>query len=133
MKKLLLTSDAFTNHRIGEEFLNLLNKKPGDTKVLFIPTASEYKLENGEEMFYVKESEKELIDLGILKENIFWLDVKNVEAAGDLSVYDVIYVCGGNTFYLLHKLKEIGFDKKIIELVESGKVYVGVSAGSVIA
>src|SRR3989344_8018960 len=133
MKKLLLTSSGFSNSKIGEEFLKLLDKNPTDVKVLFIPTASEYKLENGEEMFYVKESEKELIGLGISKENIFWLDVKDTPMAGDVQSYDVMYVCGGNTFYLMDKLRKTGFDKKITDFVNSGKVYVGVSAGSVIA
>jgi len=132
MKKLLLTSSGFSNSKIGEEFLKLLDKNPTDVKVLFIPTASEYKLENGEEMFYVKESEKELIGLGISKENIFWLDIKSIATAGDIHDYDVMYVCGGNTFYLMCHLKNTGFDKKIIEFVNAGKVYVGVSAGSVI-
>lgn len=158
VKKLLLTSAAFSNPKIGEEFLRLIPKKPSEVKVLFIPTASEYKLENDptsafgrtesafgetksakgfgeakDEMFYVKESEKELIGLGIPKENIFWLDIKNIPAAGDVNSYDVMYVCGGNTFYLMHQFKNTGFDKKVIEFTNSGKVYVGVSAGSVIA
>lgn len=47
MKKLLLTSAGFLNPKIGDEFLKLLSKNPKDIKVLFIPTASEYKLENG--------------------------------------------------------------------------------------
>lgn len=133
IKKLLLTSAAFVNPKIGQKFLELVGKNPQDIRVLFIPTASEYKLDNGEGMFYVKESEKELINMGMLKENIFWFDIKNISTVGELSNYDVIYVCGGNTFYLMYYLKNTGFDKKIIELVNAGKVYVGVSAGSVIA
>ena len=133
MIKLLLTSDGFVNPKIAQEFLKLLDKNPADVKVLFIPTAAEYKFENKEEMFYVKESEKELIvDLGIKKENIFWLDISNIPVAGDLDSYDVIYVCGGNTFYMADKFKKAGFDKKLIDLINSGKVYVGVSAGSYI-
>ena len=42
----------------------------------------------------------------------------------------MIYVCGGNTFYLLYKIQESGFDKIIKQFVESGKLYFGVSAGS---
>lgn len=133
MKKLLLTSAGFSNPKIGDEFLKLVHKKPADIKVLFIPTASEYKSENEKEMFYVKESEKELIDLGIEKEHIVWFDINDISAAGDLNKYDVIYVCGGNTFYLADKFKKTGFDKKLTELINAGKVYVGVSAGSVIA
>ena len=129
MKKLLLTSTGFTNTKLADRFLALLGKAPADTRVFFIPTASRTE----HEMFYVRESESELIQLGIPKENIVWLDINNVAAVGDLSRFDVIYACGGNTFFLMQKLREAGLDKKIVDLANQGKVYVGVSAGSVIA
>lgn len=129
MKKLLLTSTGFVNPKIGERFLSLLIKKPSETRVLFIPTASRTE----DEVKYVRESEDELIQAGISKESIIWLDINNVSAAGNINRFDVIYVCGGNTFFLMQKLRETGLDKKIIELVRKGVVYVGASAGSVIA
>lgn len=129
MKKLLLTSTGFLNPKVGDRFLALLDKKPSETRVFFVPTAS--RSEN--ELKYVKVNESELIEVGIPKENVVWLDINNVSAAGDLNRFDVIYVCGGNTFFLMQKLKETGLDKKIVELVGHGKVYVGASAGSVIA
>ncbi len=125
MKKLLLTSNGFVNPKIGQEFLVMVGKNPVGIKILFVTTAS--RLE--EEKFYVRESEKELIDLGIPKENISWVEsLENVEVGN----YDTVYVCGGNTFYLMHEMRRTGFSKKIIEFVSSGKVYVGVSAGSVV-
>jgi len=125
MKKLLLTSDGFVNPKIRQRFLELVGKNPKDIKVLFIPTAS-----RGEhEMSYVYESEKELIETGIPKENTVWAQsLKNIKTAD----YDAMYVCGGNTFYLMNEIKKTGFDKKIIDFINSGKVYVGVSAGSII-
>ncbi len=39
---------------------------------------------------------------------------------------------GGNTFFLLQELKKTGADKVIIEQIESGKLYIGESAGSMI-
>ncbi|PKM92451.1 MAG: hypothetical protein CVU81_00415 [Euryarchaeota archaeon HGW-Euryarchaeota-1] len=44
----------------------------------------------------------------------------------------MIYVCGGNTFYLLNQVRETGFDKIITQFLDERKVYVGVSAGSII-
>lgn len=128
MKKLLLTSDGFANSKIGKRFLELIGKNPKDIKVIFIPTASETE----EEVSYVYKSEKELTDLDIPKENIFWLNMKNIPLAGEIQSYDVMYVCGGNTFHLLNEIRNTGFDKKIIEFINSDKIYVGVSAGSII-
>lgn len=125
MKKILLTSSGFTNQNIGKRFLELVGKSPKDIKVLFVPTAS--KTEH--EMSYVYESEKELIDLGIPKENIVWAnDLEGIKADD----FNVMYVCGGNTFYLLDQIRKTGFDKKIIDFVNKSNVYVGVSAGSII-
>ncbi len=129
MKKLLLTSTGFTNPKLGERFLHLLQKDPSVTRVLFVPTASRTE----HEMKYVYESEDELVQLGIPKENIVWFDYRNPTAVRDVDRFDVVYVCGGNTFFLSEKLKKTGMDKKIVDLVRQGKVYVGVSAGSVIA
>lgn len=127
--KLLLTSTGFLNPKVGERFLSLLGKKPSETKVFFVPTASRTE----RELSYVKLAERELIQLGIPKENIIWLNIDNVSATGDFDRFDVIYVCGGNTFFLMQKLRETGLDEKIIELVRKGRLYVGASAGSVIA
>ncbi|MBU1255392.1 Type 1 glutamine amidotransferase-like domain-containing protein [Patescibacteria group bacterium] len=44
-----------------------------------------------------------------------------------------MYVCGGNTYYILKRFRETGLDKIVIELVNQGKIYIGVSAGSVMA
>ena len=50
----------------------------------------------------------------------------------DLSKYDVIYVCGGNTFKLMKFAREMNFDKEIELLLKRGGAYIGVSAGSLI-
>lgn len=52
----------------------------------------------------------------------------------DLSSTDFIFVSGGNTFYCLEKAKASGFVQVIRDLVlNQGKVYIGSSAGSLIA
>ena len=123
MKKLLLTSTGFENPNLSKEFLRLVKKSPAEIKVLFIPIAAKTK----EELKYVKESKKELINLGIKK---------IIEAKKRINYkkdFDAIYICGGNTFYLLHRIRELGFDRLIKRLVKEGKIYIGVSAGSIIA
>ena len=49
-----------------------------------------------------------------------------------LKTYDVIWVNGGDTFYLLYWVKKSGFDKILPRLLEEGKTYVGLSAGSIL-
>lgn len=46
---------------------------------------------------------------------------------------DVIWLGGGNTFYLRWILKETGADNIIRDLVDKGKIYAGWSAGAVVA
>lgn len=46
---------------------------------------------------------------------------------------DVIFVAGGNTFYLMQEMKRTGADKLIINEVKKGKFYVGESAGAIVA
>lgn len=46
---------------------------------------------------------------------------------------DIIFVAGGNTLYLLSKSIDSGFKDLVKELVGKGKIYVGSSAGSILA
>ena len=135
MKKLLLTSAGFFNKKISDEFLKLIDKPTSKTKVIFVPTASKSEdgYEQSEVWQYVKESRTELIKTGIKEKNIKTLDLDHKIRYKEIAGFDIIYVCGGNTFYLLSKAKESGFDTIIKEYVENGGVYVGVSAGSILA
>lgn len=54
------------------------------------------------------------------------------EIEDKLNNSDAIYICGGNTFFLIQELKKKGADQIIINLVKDGKIYIGESAGSVI-
>jgi len=56
--KLLLTSTSFTNRELAKRFLEKLEKKPEECRVLMVA----YTL-NNEEQFYVDQSEKEMIEL----------------------------------------------------------------------
>jgi peptidase E len=128
MKKLLLTSAGFLNPKTGQKFLELVGKPAEQIKIIFVPTAS--RIEH--ELKYVRISKKELFDLGIKRENFKVLDITRKIPYSEVSNFDAMYVCGGNTFYLLAKVREYGFDKVIKQFVEEGKVYVGVSAGSIL-
>jgi len=127
---LLLTS-AGIHEGFKDIFLSLLPKLPQDIKVAYIITAS-----FGEEgdKSWVNNAKKQLAALGI--SNIEDLDIRGKSREGLLNILstkDIILVNGGNTFYLLRYVRESGFDKVIKQLVNEGKLYIGVSAGSYIA
>ncbi|WEV64621.1 Type 1 glutamine amidotransferase-like domain-containing protein [Bifidobacterium sp. ESL0732] len=50
-----------------------------------------------------------------------------------LSTCNIIWVGGGNSFFLLHELNRSKAAEIIVEEVAKGKTYVGVSAGAVVA
>lgn len=127
--KLLLTSAGFQNPAIGKKFLSLLDKPVENVKILFIPTASRI----SEELFYVEKSKEELVKLGINISNITIFDINKVPSVNETLENDVMYVCGGNTYYLSYKMKETGYETSLKKFVKSGKLYVGVSAGSILA
>ncbi len=130
MRRLLLTSQGI-QPELEDVFLGQLGESPEKKKVSFITTAA-----RGEEEYYPKWMEiykKQLEGCGI--KNIEEFDLTNKtphDTRLALSDKDIIFVNGGNTFYLLHWARKSGFDKLLPELLEEGKFYVGVSAGSYI-
>jgi dipeptidase E len=125
--KLFLTS-AGLPPETTEEFLKLLNKKPEETKICFITTASHPE----ENKWYVEKDRERLSELGF---KITELDLKkeNENSLRDkLKNFDVIFVEGGNTFYLLKYVRESGFDEALKLFLERGGIYLGVSAGTIV-
>jgi len=126
MKKLFLTSVAY---KVLDKFVELLDCPPSKLTVAFIPTAADVY----ENKSFVDDDRNKLLELGfkILDVNI---NGKTKEILQEqLKDVDIIFVAGGNTFYLLEKTIASGFDKIVKNLVENGKYYIGSSAGSVLA
>lgn len=129
--KLFLTS-AGLSPETTEAFLKLLNKKPEETKVCFIATASYAKHPKGD-AFYVKEDRRRLSELGFKMITELDLRKEKEESLRDkLRDFDVIFVSGGNTFYLLKYVRTSGFNKVLKAFLDKGGIYVGESAGSII-
>lgn len=129
MKNILLTSTGLEHKVVADKFLSIIPKDANELKILFIPTASRTE----EEMFFVRKSLNELLQVGINNNNVTWFDPDDVSTHLDSTEIDCVYVCGGNTFYLLKKLRESGYLAKIQKWVNEGMLYIGASAGSVIA
>ena len=63
------------------------------------------------------------------------LDLKNKtkeEIYESLALADILLVAGGDTFYLMEKLKESGADRAIKNFINRGGIYIGSSAGSIV-
>lgn len=107
-----------------------LPKPPQELKVLFIPTAAETYPKNDRPWF--DEDKKSFTDLGFKIEDFDLKDKAEDEVKNAVLSTDIIFVSGGNTFYLLEHVKKTGFDKVLKELNNSDKIYIGSSAGSII-
>lgn len=97
-------------------------------KAAFIPTAAD--------MYDTKPwmdvDRQALVDLGMEVEDC---DIKNKtedELYDFLKTKDIIFVSGGNTFYLLYHANQSGFGQALARLLGEGKIYIGSSAGSVL-
>ena len=126
-KTLLLTSSGLD---IRADILKLLQKPSYNTSVAFIATAAKPE----ENQDYVKK------DLQIMRDDMGF-NVEEIDIEGKreadlmrmLEVKDIIFVEGGNTFYLLKAMQDCNFKKVIRTLLKRGIVYIGVSAGSIVA
>lgn len=125
--KLFLASLASTTLDLA---IPLLPSPPSNLKLAFIPTAVDPYI--GSDISWFTADHDKLVDMGF---NVTDYDIKNKNTKtlrNELSKYDVIFVAGGNSFYLLNEIKKSGFDIVIEELINHGIVYIGASAGSCI-
>jgi len=125
MKKLFLVSSFKDVAGIFEEFANEDLK---GKRVTFIPTASLTESVK----FYVGAGRKALEKLGLSVDELEVSKVAAEDISRKLNDNDYIYVTGGNTFFLLQELKKTGADKILVEQINSGKLYIGESAGAMI-
>lgn len=127
MKKIVLTSCGVVDSKLKEQFYNLLDKDIKTINLLFITIAVDG--EKDTDRTWLEEEYATILDLGIKEENI---TKYHYEENIDFSSYDIIYMIGGNTFYLLKELREKNLAEKIIQAINNGVIYVGSSAGSII-
>lgn len=124
MGKLFLASVV---SNVIDKFIETLSESPDKLKVAFIPTAAD----PYEDKWFVENDRNKLKER---KFNLKEIDIKGKskqELENILKDIDIIFVAGGNTFYLLEKGRESGFDEIVKKLVRKGVIYVGSSAGAV--
>lgn len=111
--------------------------------IVFIDTAAKFEEVN----FYVDEAVEILENFGA---KLRRLDVSCVHSSAvsvssqdkpfcdnkilaTINECDIIYVSGGNTFYLLNELRKSCAAQAIKNAVKAGKIYIGESAGAIVA
>jgi dipeptidase E len=126
---MLLTSAGIKNGALKSALADLLGTRFSAARVVFIPTASV--AHAGDHRWLVK-------DLNRLR-FLRWRELNILELNGlprqvvldRLRSADVIYAEGGNHYHLANSFLATGLDAELADILES-KVYVGVSAGSMI-
>ena len=127
--KLLLSSNGFSNQAIANALFELVGKKPEETSLVFIPTASN--VEMGHKDWFIDDL------INIKKQNFKSVAITDISAVPEniwrpqLEEADVLFFGGGCTYRLMCWINESGLAKLLPEMLKS-KVYMGLSAGSMI-
>ncbi len=127
--KLLLTSAGITNKSIARELLHLAEKPFKNLKMAFIPTAAN--VEEGSKDWLINDlvnfnnlgfDSIDIVDISAVPKDVWEPRIKEA---------DVLVFGGGNTFHLMYWVEKSGLKDILTELL-SDKIYVGISAGSII-
>lgn len=128
--KLLLTSAGISNKSIENALLEMAGKPFSELNLAFIPTAAN--VESGHKDWLIKDfvtcenlgfKQVDIVDISAISKEM-WLPRLN-EA-------DVLIFGGGNTFHLMHWVEKSGLKELLPEMLKT-KIYIGISAGSMIA
>ena len=127
MRNLILTSCGIISEEFENSFYKFVSKEElKNKKFLYITTASDG--ETGDDKSWMEAEFKTILELGISENKI--VEYKIGKSNVDIHNFDIMYMMGGNTFYLLDVIRKTNFDKEIINFINSGKLYIGSSAGS---
>ena len=125
MKPLFLASDFAQTASLLPRFLD----EPLEGKqVAFIPTASIPE----KAKFFVDGDRKALERLGLFVETLEISTAGSGEISRTLEKSDLVFVTGGNSFFLLQEMRRTKAGDAILELIKDGKPYIGSSAGSIL-
>ena len=123
---IVLTSCGFRNEDFKNKFYEFVPKEDlSNKKVLYITTAVDGEKDNNK--YWVDKEYKTILDFGIKESNITEYKIGDELNIDD---YDIIYMMGGNTIYLLDMIRKHHFGYIIKEFLSKNKIYIGSSAGS---
>ena len=124
MSRLFLTSYLAGTKNLVREFLKDIPEK----EITFIPTASN--TEDYKE--YVDEAKQVFLELGFSLNIVDISKKEKDELEKILENTKILYVSGGNIFYLLQELKHGKILDTIKDRISDGMIYMGESAGAMI-
>jgi dipeptidase E len=128
--KLLLTSSGLRNTSLVTALEELVVRPFSEVSLAFVPTAAN--VESGGKEWLIDDlvncrkvgfKAVDIVDFSATPRDV-WLP--RFEEA------DVLLFGGGNTFHLMHMIETFGLKRELVRLLET-RVYVGISAGSMIA
>lgn len=122
---IFLSSSLVGSKNAFERFI----KKYQAKEITFIATAAEVSPYTQ----YVDDAREYFLSKGFEIKDLEVSKVSEEQAKEIINHTEILYVSGGNTFYLLQELKKKDLLGLIKEKVDEGMVYIGESAGSVIA
>ncbi|MSU44850.1 hypothetical protein EXS45_01570 [Candidatus Nomurabacteria bacterium] len=123
--KILLASNGGFLIKDGYKALDIPREK---VRIGWVITASKAV----EKLDYLERHKKAMTEEGYYFEEFDIEGKSENEILNFFADKNVVHIEGGNTFYLLKVIKEIGFDKTLKKLFEKGLAYVGSSAGAYI-
>ncbi len=124
---LILSSSRLGASWMINKFEKVLGNDLSDKKLLIIPCASANEEKAGAQAI------EDALSFGFKREHIYLFSVRSFQIFGmkySEPKYDYIYVTGGNTFKLLHDLKECEYDMVLRKMIIEGATYIGSSAGA---
>ena len=126
MGTIVATSCGIIDEDFRQEFYKILSKPElKEKKILYITTAVDG--EDDDDRSWMDKEFETILNLGFKRENITEYKIGNEIKVED---FDIIYMMGGNSFYLLDMIRKFNFDDSIREFLKNGKIYIGSSAGS---
>lgn len=126
--RVLLTSCGLETKKLEKVFLDMLGKDSSEATALFIPVAAT----DAGAIAVLPKCMNDLLKVGISENNVTVFDMHCNMTDDEIDRFDVVYLCGGRTQYLLDRINDTGFNKTLMKYINNGGMVIGVSAGSLI-
>ena len=123
MNKILLISSGL------EAIKDFVGRPPETLRMVFIPTAGN----PDKDVWWIDKDRDVLIRMGFRYTELDLASTPTERLTESLNDVDLIYVAGGYTYYLLEQARNTGFDAVLAKFMERGGLYVGASAGALVA